>query len=646
MVNIGAIIMLIMIIGLFFLCGPILAIVFYYVNKKSIKNVQNQIYKLNSRIQKVESIFEKKQEGVDVDSATRAKEPAQQEKMVQKPIPAQQVHKEVPKPVETKSIKDKDESLEFKFGRTWINRIGIVAIIFAIGYFLIYAFENNLIGPAERIIIGIISGLVLLFLGIYNSKKYPIFSQGFIGGGIAALYFTIFAAFHYYEFIGQSVAFALLTLITISAAVISLRYKAWSIMLLGIVSAYITPFMISTGEYNDVFFLSYYAVLNLGIFITSIFRKWRFLNYISFFATNLIFVYWLGDRFIFFNDLRDKVIQFTLAEIFVNVYFITFFAVSIFYNILKKKTMFKLDITLIILTAAVYFSQNYYIINSLYEDYLGLFTVLVALVYFATAYLTARMYNAQKVVGGVLFGISLVFVTLAIPIQLDGNWITLSWAIEGLVLAYISFAYKYPKARIGAGIIMIITTLRLIAIDFSGITAIEDADFLPMLNTNSIIFLLSVLSLFGYAYVYKKFINKIENSFDKDVVFVTSIVSNILLIMLLMANAGVFLERNAIFAGVENIENIIGFVHSAILIVYSMIVVTAGIIYKKKYLRVFALVVFIVAILKVFIFDISMIDTVYRILSFIVLGIVLISVSFMYQKFENAISGGVKNEDK
>ena len=112
-----------------------------------------------------------------------------------------------------------------------------------------------------------------------------------------------------------------------------------------------------------------------------------------------------------------------------------------------------------------------------------------------------------------------------------------------------------------------------------------------------------------------------------------------------MANAGVFLERNSIFAGVENIENIIGFVHSAILIVYSMIVVTAGIIYKKKYLRVFALVVFIVAILKVFIFDISMIDTVYRILSFIVLGIVLISVSFMYQKFENAISGGVKNED-
>ena len=33
-----------------------------------------------------------------------------------------------------------------------------------------------------------------------------------------------------------------------------------------------------------------------------------------------------------------------------------------------------------------------------------------------------------------MIGVSLVFITLAIPIQLESNWITIAWAAEGLVI--------------------------------------------------------------------------------------------------------------------------------------------------------------------------------------------------------------------
>ena len=45
---------------------------------------------------------------------------------------------------------DQHASLEKRIGQYWLNRIGIVAILIGVSYFLKYAFENNWIGPAGR----------------------------------------------------------------------------------------------------------------------------------------------------------------------------------------------------------------------------------------------------------------------------------------------------------------------------------------------------------------------------------------------------------------------------------------------------------------------------------------------------------------
>ncbi len=48
-----------------------------------------------------------------------------------------------------------DAGLEKQIGQFWLNRIGIVALLFGVSYFLKYAFENNWIGPAGRVVIGL-----------------------------------------------------------------------------------------------------------------------------------------------------------------------------------------------------------------------------------------------------------------------------------------------------------------------------------------------------------------------------------------------------------------------------------------------------------------------------------------------------------
>jgi uncharacterized membrane protein len=47
-------------------------------------------------------------------------------------------------------------------------------------------------------------------------------------------------------------------------------------------------------------------------------------------------------------------------------------------------------------------------------------------------------------------GLALTFVTLAIPIRLEGKWITIAWAVEGAVLIWSGFATRVRLLR-GAG---------------------------------------------------------------------------------------------------------------------------------------------------------------------------------------------------
>src|SRR3954467_2473699 len=52
--------------------------------------------------------------------------------------------------------------VESLIGAHWLNRIGIAAVLVGVAYFLKYAVENEWIGPAARVGIGIAIGAAIL----------------------------------------------------------------------------------------------------------------------------------------------------------------------------------------------------------------------------------------------------------------------------------------------------------------------------------------------------------------------------------------------------------------------------------------------------------------------------------------------------
>ncbi|MHC4591955.1 MAG: DUF2339 domain-containing protein, partial [Planctomycetota bacterium] len=99
--------------------------------------------------------------------------------------------------------------LEEALGRRWMTWAGVLALFLAAAFFVKYAFDAGWIGPAARVILGIVAGIVLLAGGeIAVRRRMAALGQGLMGGGLAILYVPLFASFSLYHLVPQAIAFA------------------------------------------------------------------------------------------------------------------------------------------------------------------------------------------------------------------------------------------------------------------------------------------------------------------------------------------------------------------------------------------------------------------------------------------------------
>lgn len=102
-------------------------------------------------------------------------------------------------------------------------------------------------------------------------------------------------------------------------------------------------------------------------------------------------------------------------------------------------------------------------------------------------------------------------------------------------------------------------------------------------------------------------------------------------------------------AQLTNLRNMQSLSLSGVWLVYSVILMVVGIWKRYRNLRLVAIGLFGVAILKIFIYDLSFLQTLYRIFSFMGLGVILLGVSYLYQKYKGIIlegEGGITHQQK
>ncbi len=317
-------------------------------------------------------------------------------------------------------------------GENLINKIGILILVIGVFIGAKWSIENNLISPLTRIIFGYVASIALLGFGMKLKKNYLNYSAVLVSGAMAIMYFITYAAYSYYGFLPQVVAFGLMALFTIFTVVAALNYDKQIIAHLGLVGAYAVPFLLSSGSGQVGVLFSYMALINIGVLFIAFKKYWKPLYYSAFVMTWLIYTFWWVSEY-----SRSK--HFMLALIFLTIFFITFYVIFLAFKLIKHKKFVKSDIILVLINSFLFYGIGYLLLegHSKGEQFLGVFTLINAIIHFVVSTIVYKRKLADRSLFYLVAGLVLTFITMAFPVQMDGNWVTLFWAAEAALLFWI-----------------------------------------------------------------------------------------------------------------------------------------------------------------------------------------------------------------
>jgi len=395
------------------------------------------------------------------------------------------------------TVKSKSNVEEF-VGRNLISLIGIMITILGVGIGAKYAIDRDLVSPLTRIILGYIFALGMFGIAVWLKKKYLGFSAVLLSGSLAMLYFLTFFAYSFYGLIPQKIAFSMMLFFTAFTVIAAINYNRQVIAHIALVGAYAVPFLLSENSGRADVLFSYMTIINFGILAVSVKKFWKPLFYSSFVFTWLIYAAW------YFSSYRADN-HFLLAFGFAFVFFLTFYLTFLSYKLIAKEEFNAEIVVLVFVNSFIFYGFGYSIIESRdgYERFLGMFTIANSLINFLFAAVIHKYKLGDRKNIYLAIALAVTFITIAVPVQFRGNWITLLWSAEAIFLFWIGRTKQislYESLSYGLMILASISLLNDWQNAFN-----NEAVLTPILNRN---FLTAIL--FAAAFGFITFINKDE----------------------------------------------------------------------------------------------------------------------------------------
>ncbi|MFC1552026.1 DUF2339 domain-containing protein [Candidatus Latescibacterota bacterium] len=661
------------------------------------------------------------------------------------------------------------EEWEAFIGGKILNRIGALALIIAIGFFLKYSFDNNWINETMRVLIGIIVGIGLLLGGArFHSKGLPIFAQGLVGAGLPILYLSVYASFNFYHLVSQTTAFVLMSLVTITAIQQAVKYDSFAVSFLGWAGGFLTPFLLSTGEVNAVGLLSYILLLDAGLLaVVSAKKSWEYLELLTLAATYIVYILWYGNHY----SSGDM----PVAIIFISIVWSMFCALDIFRIKWNDTSVSSLSETVSVANGVLFYLSLYSIIEPEYHSWMAPSTLLIGICYFLTFLWTIKR-HADSERNIVKFAYSaVVLIVIATNIQFSSFPLVIAWSIEAFVLFWcgIRFNLKYiVEASLGLFSISLAAlmanqltwdysnaeqyalilnqrflTFSLLIASLGGsilmlrkvkdhyfdhikmgihyvwcllvfqLCTVETVDFVELYDMEVFPYIMVIvwmvyslpLVLIGLKQKLKPLLAcgigtsalilvlvAVKSSFVFEPIETFVPVWNIRVFTLLIIIAGLFVQayrvkksdeaydwtkyiptiyliamvvlgfialtvetrdyfgRAIVFLlggpnaamSINNLSNMLQLSLSAVWLMYSIFLMGIGMKGKIQGFRLMSIALFGITIIKIFIYDLSFLDSLFRIFSFMGLGIILLLVSYFYQRYKSVIFGNESINEK
>jgi hypothetical protein len=305
--------------------------------------------------------------------------------------------------------------------------------------------------------------------------------------------------------------------------------------------------------------------------------------------------------------------------------FVMFLLWILWWGLVRKRALHEGDLLVLASNGASYFVASYVLLDPVYHDYMGLFTVALGGMHLLIAKLLWKPGTPQERESWpslLAAAVALSFVTLAVPIQFTGFRITIAWALEGAAFAWLAARFGGMKLNAGAWAVFLLVLLRLFVFD-AWIYA-DARQYTAIVNVRFLTFAVSALSLW-LAARFARIGSPAAAPY---------VAGHFVMLWILGLEIVGWAERTAPPADQWSVETT-GI--SILMALYSLMLVAIGVSTRTVINRMLGLGLMAMVVLKLYLLDVWSLGRFFRITAFLVLGGLLLLVSYLYSRFRPMI---------
>lgn len=355
-----------------------------------------------------------------------------------------------------------------------IVRIGMVVMFFGLSFLVKYASNQGLLPIEVRMSAVAAIAIGLIAVGWKTRSRAGGFGLVLQGGGIAALYLTVFAAAKMYSLMPTGAAFGIMFIIVLLGAALAVLQNAQVLALIATAGGFLAPILTSDGSGNHVGLFSYYLLLNIGILAIAWFKTWRMLNWVGFVFTFVITSAW--------GLLKYQPHLYASTQPFLLAFFALYLVVSILFSLKQPPNLKGLvDGSLVFGLPIVGFGLQTALLK-LTEYGLAISALVLATTYVGLAkFLWGKYQQTHRVLIESFIALAVCFATLSIPLALDAQWTSATWALEATGLIWVGLRQSRLLPRIAGYLLHLAGAFSLFVNGpDTGTTPIVSGDFIGM----------------------------------------------------------------------------------------------------------------------------------------------------------------------
>ena len=553
------------------------------------------------------------------------------------PLPVTRIPPFRPGSVHAPVAKANGRSLESRIGSQWFNRIGILAVLIGMSWFLKLAIDNHWIGPLGRVLTGLVAGAgIIAWSERFQRRGYAAFGYSLKAVGSGILYLSLWAAFSLFHLIPSAVAFAAMILVTAFNGFLAWVQDSELLALYSIVGGFSTPLLLSTGENHEVALFTYLLLMNAAVLILVFLKPWSRLLFSAFIGTVTLFAGWWFEYY-------------SNAELFPTALFLAcFFLIFSFAPrivILKPQEPAAASqwdnlalVGMPLLNAALGFLAAYAMTQEAKADWAAAWlAVAFAAFYLLLLRLPARGFlrASSRPLSDLHLTLAVVFLAIAIPLKAQGRWLIIGWLVQGVALLWI--------ARRANSLLLRVLALLSLVLGLFALTVINpQASTTPIFNERFGTYLvaIAIFAFAGWLARSEAGRGRVEHNAPERFPWMTIAAASVLIMNALILLAvgweihsyWWYVRWSGNWKLLHDYRMYAQFTYSAFFMFFGAILLGIGFLRRSAFLRWQALLLVAASIAKVFLVDVSELSQGYRILSFLGLGSLLLAVSFIYQR--------------